>query len=189
MKELERDLNKFKDTAGRSMATSARVRLERRVLPEMKSKIVQKDAVASTELFRSFRISTGVLGGDDYVVRLTNFAPHAPYVEFGTGGYSRAAGRIRYGIDFDSPPYSPGLIHGIRTWMYAKPSFTDARPGLEFAIAGAIAFGGTDRFGRSRPPGTPASPFFFNTWFEQSHDFRRAMDNAFGRKVERTFRG
>lgn len=187
LRELERSIESFKDVGDR-VAGVAAIRLRRQVVPKMQRRIINQDAVASTELFRSFRVTKAPGDFGDEIVRLQNFAPHAPYVEFGTGGF-KGPGYTEENLirNFSSPPMSPGLVAGIRRWMYVKPGFTDPRPGLEHAIAAAIAFGGTDRFGRPRPPGTPAQPFFFNTWFEEELKFKRAMRGTFKRKVTTDF--
>lgn len=187
-KGLQKKVESFKDI-GKKVGWAAESRLERKVVPKMRSKIVSNDSVASTELFRSFRVTRARMDFGHQSVRLQNHAPHAAYVEFGTGGMYQGVSQT-ISVEpkfFPAPPMSPGLVHGIKKWMYMKPSFAGARPGLEFAIAGAIAFGGTDRFGAPRPPGTPASPFFFNTWFEEEPGFKKSMQRAFKRNVKKEF--
>lgn len=183
LKELERDIEKFKERASRSMASSVERDLERKVEPEMKRKIVEHDAVASTELYRSFTIQTTRMEKGDYAVHLTNYAPHSELVEFGTGGFHRPN---RYTKRFAAPPLSPHLVAEIKKWAIIKPTFSP-RGSYDSAaqdIAHAIAFGSKKR---NRPPGTPAQPFFFNTWFEKERRFKRSMDRSFKNQVKIRF--
>lgn len=114
-----------------------------------KREVISNDAVASTELFRSFAVEE-----TDGTFRLFNFAPHAALVEFGTGAFFQpnpyTKGR------FDAPDFSPHLVREIQAWIMMKPSFVLS--GSIGAAARNIALAiaeGTE----NRPPGTPAQPF------------------------------
>lgn len=186
--QLKRKLKGLKDT-DRHLAGVAGARLSRTVVPKMQRKIINNDAVASTELFRSFRV-TGPTRQDfgRLSVRLTNYAPHAPYVEFGTGGFEGPSYPSHLTRNFAAPPLSPHLIAEIRAWIYIKPTFV-IRENMTVestaqAIAIAIAFGGD-----TRPAGTPAQPFFFNAWFEEELKFRKSMRRTFKRKIKREMAG
>lgn len=186
LRDLEKSVEKFKRTASGSVAGSAERQLRRRVMPAMQRKIIDSDAVASTELFHSFTVETfgGGMAGDRFI-HLRNYAPHAPYVEFGTGGFHRPNPYTRA---FTAPPMSPHLVAEIRQWIYVKPTFVlreNMTPeSTAQAIATAIAFGAPEI---GRPPGTPAQPFFFNTWFEHELRVRKRLRRTFSRKVQREF--
>lgn len=184
LKDLQKKVERFKDVGG-SVAHSAQFRLERRVVPAMQRKIIDQDAVASTELFRSFTVNKSPGDFGDQFVRLSNFAPHAEYVEFGTGGFHRPN---PYTHPFAAPPMSPHLVAEIRKWVVMKPTFVFREnmtvESTAQAIATVIAFGDMEA---GRPPGTPAQPFFFNTWFEEEMNFRRVMRGSFSRKVKKEF--
>jgi len=185
---LRRKLDGLKDT-DRHLAGVAGSRMTRTVVPKMQRKIINNDAVASTELFRSF-VVRGPTAQDfgRWSVRLTNYAPHAPYVEFGTGGFEGPSYPSHLTRNFAAPPMSPHLVQEIRAWIYMKPTFV-VRENMTVgstaqAIATAIAFGSD-----TRPAGTPAQPFFFNAWFEEELMFIKSMRRTFKRKIGREMAG
>jgi HK97 gp10 family phage protein len=110
-------------------------------------------------------------------------APHAPFVEFGTGsrteqtsGKAPSSGIIyepaSYPADFPykSPSMSPGMVANIISWVETKPiapgsDISDEE--LGFRIASAIA-----------NKGTYAHPFMRPAWFHNELRVRQSAQNA-----------
>lgn len=121
---------------------------------EAKRNLVEQDAVASTATYRGFqqrKTTVGANGRRGFRRTLTNVAPHAKFVERGTGdkGFYRA------------PSMSTSLVNAIRVWINQKPSFRRlGRPDDEaaFWIARSIAGEGDG------PSGTAPQPFMRPAW-------------------------
>lgn len=126
----------------------------------MKEEIVSNNAVATTELFHSFStfLKDNLRGGrHSFSVSIQNRADHSEYVEFGTGAFHNGRADVP---SFTSPSFSGHLVGQIQLWLLEKPALrSPVTAGSAFAIAHAIANGSG-----SHPPGTPAQPFFVNTW-------------------------
>lgn len=167
-KSIQRKLTKIKNNLRDNVADAAESSLdatERRA----KRKVVENDAVASTDLYRGFRQT------HTYVVKtrgpaerytLTNSEPHAKLVEWGTGGHFGTGGSWGFSPPpnrYESPSFSIQLIIAIKDWIMEKPGFRKARPPRWAAvpIARSIARGSP-----SDPlPGTSAQPFMRPAWF------------------------
>lgn len=144
-----------------------------------KRKVYEHDAVASTELFRSFLV-TEEPHGDGTVHRLANVAPHAIFVEFGTGDKWQPNPYTRH---FKAPPMSPHLVGEIKGWLIMKPTLTPYG-GID-AAAVAIALGISGNL-PGKPSGTPAQPFMRPAWFKvgefrAKRRMRRAVKTAIRR--------
>lgn len=144
-----------------------------------KRQIYRHDAVASTELFRSFAL-TAEPHGNGTTHRLANTAPHALYVEFGTGQQWQPN---PYTDRFSAPPMSPHLVREIKTWIIQKPTFTPyngvdaAAVGIALAISGNLP---------DHPSGTPAQPYMRPAWFREGEKrATRRMKKAVKRSVRR----
>jgi len=127
----------------------------------MRMEIVANDAVDKGELLNSFKHSkTQLVGGTRHTLR--NVAPHALYVEFGTGdmfgtsGYPVPVGVRRFG----APTLDTELVNEIENWMRFRPvmPMTGSIKTSAFLIAERIA-GQT-----SKPSGTHPRPYVRPAW-------------------------
>lgn len=114
---------------------------------QMKANVVEMDAVASTELFRSFRVLRTVAPGENATrFKLTNNAPYAAFVEHGTGPKGDGS--------YPAPAYGPRLIAGLKEWAIAKPTVN-----VTFIDAWAKEAAYT-----VSTKGTEEQPFFWPVW-------------------------
>lgn len=144
-----------------------------------KRRIYRQDAVASTELFRSFALTATPHGGGT-LHRLENTAPHAVFVEFGTGDQWQPN---PYTDRYSAPPMSPHLVREIKTWIITKPTFTPYNGVDAAAVAISLAISGNLP---DQPSGTPAQPYMRPAWFrEGSTRAKRRMRKSVKKAVRR----
>lgn len=102
-------------------------------------------------------------------------APHAPFVEFGTGAYFRN----RWGVAiprFDAPTFSEKLVSEIETWVETKPVIPKyySREQLPKAIAMSIS-----------DLGTSANPFLRTSWTTTKPEVKRQIRVGIKRQLRR----
>lgn len=140
MTRLRNRLQRGKRTLNREADASTR-RAAQAGVATGKQHIIEQDAVASTELFRSMnwqRVHGDFRGAASV---LFNDAPYARFVDEGTGSYG------------PWPAGDPGPFV-IKRWMEMKPSFVEpADPLVKWAVAEEIA-------GNIRESGTKPRPFW-----------------------------
>lgn len=147
-----------------------------RTVHTAKSNIVEQDAVASTELFRSFAVIERTHPNDVTGVRIENTAAHAGLVEYGTGQKGRYASP--FNKKFDSPSMSLRLVANLEKWYIEKPSLYVENPTAAAWGTARIISGNTEK--RS---GTSAQPFFKPAWEANQKRFVWSVEHA----VERAF--
>jgi len=157
-----------------------------------KRRLVEKDAVATTEVFNSFvqNITHEVV--DSTATQrhtLKNVSPHASFLEFGTG--TNFAEGAMWGFNVPTNPYaapsfSSRLIGAIATWIRVKPGFRGARnmrPDEEDAVWIAWSIAYPTR--KDPETGTPPQPFMRPAWFVGKNKTRTdamlAVKKAVGR--------
>ena len=159
---LQKRLEKLKgdlEDAGTEAADDALNATERNA----KRRIVDDDAVASTELYSSFVQST-VETPSGVRKRLGNEASHANVVEWGSGQQfgSTQYSRLPSNGPYKAPSFSFDLINAIRQWIVEKPTFRrQGRPPKEASVDIAAAIAGLKTGYES---GTPPQPFMRPAW-------------------------
>lgn len=147
-----------------------------RTVHTAKSNIVEQDAVASTELFRSFAVIERTIPSDVYGVRIENTAGHAGFVEYGTGDKARYASPFHK--KFDSPEMSLRLVANLERWFIEKPSLYVENPTAAAWGSARIISGNTEHLS-----GTDPQPFFEPAWEANQKRFVWSVEHA----VERAF--
>lgn len=149
---MQRDLDRKPD---RTISREAS-----RTVNDMKRRVVEQDAVASTELYRGIGYRSI---GDTYVIHSS--AGHSGFVEFGTGVYSSR---------YDAPDFSPQLVAALVDWSVIKPSLlVDDPVSFGYAVARHVA-----GVAEGSVPGTEPQPFFFETWDRRKHSMIAAVRDA-----------
>lgn len=171
LRDLGRNLERYPNEAARDGLAE----VER----SAKGRIMQNDAVASTALWRSFVQTETVVDVGVHRHRLANVAPHAKFVEFGTGDKFRPN---PYTTPYRAPTMSPVLVREIKKWMVVKPSFTPYNDLNEAAIRVSLVISGNVE---GKPSGTPAQPFFLPAWRFNRRNIRREIKNGAKKAVRR----
>lgn len=160
LKSLEKELQSLKDDvmdAAEDAVSDTLDDTEQRA----KQRLIQEDAVHTTQTYRGFLQSHLDLPSG-FRKTLTNTTPHSKFVEWGTG---QQFGTSRYTTmppqQFDAPDMSVQLVSNIARWVETKPSFRREGPprSLAYPISLAIA-GHVD----GHPSGTPPQPFMRPAW-------------------------
>lgn len=121
---------------------------------DMKRRVVQNDAVATTELYRGIG-SIPTLNG----VKIVSNAGHSGFVEFGTGPKHVLNPYTRR---YSKPNFSDALVGALIEWASVKPSLiTDNPVAVGHRAAMAISGRADDHVG-----GTDPQPFFVPAWKE-----------------------
>lgn len=177
LQSLKKDLRNFRRRLNNEPKDAAVDGLER-VERSAKGNLIQNDSVASTSLWRSFEIAESQQG-DIWSAELINYAPHAKYVEFGTGDKFRPNPHTQ---PFPAPSMSPHLVSEIKKWMIVKPSFVPYNDINEAAIRISMVISGNADGKRS---GTPAQPFFLPAWRTHRREVRESIEASVSRAVRR----
>ena len=159
---LQKRLEKLKgelEDAGTEAADDALNATERNA----KRRIVEEDAVTSTDLYRGF-VQTTVEMPNKVRKRLGNEEAHANVVEWGSGQQfgSTQYSRLPSNGPYKAPSFSSTLVNAIREWIVEKPSFRPTAPYPEDAAIG-IAQGIAGNV-EGRQSGTPPQPFMRPAW-------------------------
>lgn len=165
VKKMKRDLQIKTDKAAREGLAH--------VEHAAKANVVENDSVASTELFRSFKVRHVPRYGSSRWV-FENTADHAAFVEFGTGPRHRVNPYTR---KFKAPPFTAKLVSEIRQWALVKPSLRGQITDLDvFAWRTARRIAGRSE---GRLGGTDPEPFFVPAWQQQGWRVRMKIRQAF----------
>lgn len=125
-----------------------------RTVASAKERVVQEDAVASTELFRGIGYKRR---GSRTIIE--SAAPHSGFVEFGTGQQHITNPWTRH---YKAPDFSPQLVGVLTEWVVQKPSLRgQIHDPVSFAEKVAWNISGNNP---DRPSGSEAQPFFRPAW-------------------------
>lgn len=179
---LQKRLEKLKgglDDAGTEAADDALDATERNA----KRRIIEQDAVQTTDLYRGFVQST-VKTPRATRKRLRNTARHGNVVEWGSGQQFGSSGFSQMPLNgpYKAPSFSTTLVNAIREWIVEKPTFRrvnalpeDAAVGIARGIAGNVD---------NRPSGTPPQPFMRPAW----RHGKRVLDHQARKNVREALR-
>lgn len=168
---LARKVKSLKDDLGDAAAKGAREGAEVTKF-EAKKRIVEHDAVWTTNLYRSIGISQFRALGGHQRIEIEVDAPYGAYVEYGTGPRGQGSPS---GFGFKAPTFSTRLVGAIFPWVMTKPGFRRERNLKQaWIIAHVIA-----------QEGTYAQPFFRPAWFVRGE---QATKRGARREVRREFR-
>lgn len=141
---------------------------------DAKNTIARSDSMATHQLFNAFRRFEDKTGRKNRYI-LSNGAPHAAFVEFGTGPQNVAT---RPEFKFKAPALTGGLVNAIKFWMRVKP--VQPRFSLErsaYLIAKSIS-----------NEGTPPVRYFASAWFQYERPLRLDARKAVKKAVRRAAR-
>lgn len=164
-RNLKQKLARASEDISRNTDRKTRTSL-REMRADARSNVAGNDAIYLGTVINSFRI----VGGQGHY-RLTNYAPHAAFLEYGTG--SKNIG-TRMDERFNAPPLTGRLINEIKAWMILKPVIprTGSLNNSAYLIARSLS-----RWGQS------PQPFMRPAYLRQEHIYINSMKNVVRRAI------
>lgn len=148
---------------------------------EMEREIVSSGALWKGDLARSLDVESSRAEGHYRLFTNPLIAPHAAFVEFGTGIEGRISDPFTdiQELRFEAPSFGPNLIENIQVWVDTKPVIPRgdySREELAFAIAWSISRIGTE-----------ANPFFRPAWLKFEPILKASVEEAISSAVDTHF--